>query len=104
MDKATVLQIIEIIVKVVATVLIGYILPKVKGWLSGKIGEQKTSDLESLVLTFVRAAEQMYKTEDPDGTIRNTYVKSELEKAGYIITSEINGMIESAVWGLNNRK
>lgn len=103
MDKATVLQIIEIIIRIVATVLIGYVCPKFKGWLTEKIGEQKAVELESLVLTFVQAAEQMYKTEDPDGTIRNTYVKAELEKAGYIITSEVNSMIESAVWELNNK-
>lgn len=76
------------------------LVPKVKEWLSVYIDNEYMTYFETLIGEFCKAADQLYKADDPTGEIRNNYVKTELEKLGIIITSKINAIIESKVFDL----
>ena len=93
-------QILEIVGKLLGAALVVlavYLTPKIKEWLNEKIGETSTNHIIVLIENFVTAADQLFKSEDPTGEIRNEYVKDQLTKLGYVITDEINSFIESAV-------
>lgn len=96
-------DIIAIAGRLLGAIVVAVILalaPKVKAWLTAKIGATNMAYLETLITSLVKAADQLYKTEDPDGTIRNKYVKDEIQKLGYAITDEINALIEANVFDL----
>lgn len=96
-------QIIKLIGEIVGAVFAGillYVMPKIRAWFVGKIGEQKEAKLWELVSTFCQAAEQMLKAEDPTGEKRKKYVVDQLTKLGYAVTEEINAMIESTVFNI----
>ena len=93
-------EIIAIIGKILAAAvvaLLAYLTPKIKDWLEAKIGSEGTAKVILLIENFVTAADQLYKADDPTGTIRKKYVEDQLKELGYAITDEINSFIESAV-------
>ena len=94
-------QIVDIVVKLAAIILVAYVLPEFKKWLTIKIGEEKAEKLAELIYKFVTAAEQMYKDTDATGEFRKQYVMEQLRKLGYVITDEINAQIESEVFNIN---
>lgn len=77
-----------------------FLCKKVSEWLEAKINKETLAVVENLIDNFVKAAEQLYREDDPTGAIRNTYVKKNLEELGYVITEEINAYIESKVFDL----
>lgn len=98
------MNILEIVVRILGALLacgLIYFIPKINAYLNETLGEEKALKLKRLVMEFVRAAEQLYKEEDPDGTIRKKYVEEQLKSLGYEITEYINGLIESEVLVLN---
>lgn len=74
-----------------------YIEPKLTAWLSAKTGNEKLAILRTTIAEYVRAADQMFKTDDPTGEVRNDYVKEQLVSIGIEITDAIDAYIESAV-------
>lgn len=92
---------IEIAVKIIAVILTGYILPKLRAYLSAKLSAEEWAALVKLITALVEAAEQTLKDEDPSGKHRKAYVVSELKELGYDITDQIDAMIEAAVYGIN---
>lgn len=94
----------EAIGKVLAAMVVAlftYLVPKIKGWLEANTNKATQEALVQIVDSFVKAAEQLYKDSDPDGSIRNSYVKSSLEQIGYEITTEVVALIESSVFRVN---
>lgn len=94
-------QIIDILIKLVAIILIAYVLPELKKWLTNRIGEERAAKLAEYIEKFVKAAEQMYKEVDETGEKRKQYVIDQLRDLGYTITDEINARIESEVFDIN---
>ncbi len=94
-------QIIDIAVKLLAIILVAYVLPEFKKWLAIKIGDEKAAKLAEYIEKFVKAAEQMYKDSDTTGEMRKEYVMEQLRRLGYVITDEINARIESEVFEIN---
>ena len=94
-------QIIDIVVKLLAIILVAYVLPEFKKWLAIKIGDEKAAKLAEYIEKFVKAAEQMYKDSDATGEMRKEYVLEQLRGLGYAITDEINARIESEVFEIN---
>lgn len=94
-------QIVDLVVRLLAIILIAYVLPELKQWLANKIGEEKAAKLAEYIEKFVKAAEQMYKEVDETGEMRKQYVMEQLRKLGYVITDEINARIESEVFDIN---
>lgn len=76
------------------------ILPDVKSWIKLRIDEDTLDGLKKIIVAFVKAADQMYKLDDPTGEIRNKYVKDSLKELSIAITDEVNAYIESAVLDL----
>lgn len=97
-------NIMDIIIRVAATLLalgLGYLSKFLVSWLKGKLSEQNAAKLDLFVDELCAAAEQMYKADDPDGTIRLRYVESMLVQAGYDITDAVRALIESKVFEIN---
>ena len=93
MDYMTIL---EIIVKIVAVIVTGYIIPKLRAYLSAKLTAERMAELDRLVKAFVEAAEQTLD----NGVDKKAYVVKQLQDLGYEITSELDALIEAAVYGL----
>lgn len=97
-------EIMNIIIKVVAMLLalgIGYLGKFLVNWLKSIMDEKDETKLDLFISELVSAAEQMYKQEDPDGSIRLDYVQQMLVNAGYDITDAVQAMIESKVFEIN---
>ncbi len=100
-------EIIDIVIKIVATLLafgLGLLLKQLGSWLKSNLNEKERTMLDRFVSELVAAAEQMYKAEDPDGSIRLSYVESMLVQAGYDITDAVKALIESKVFDINLAK
>lgn len=76
---------------------------KMKAYLEAKMQSIENDDLALLIASFVEAAEQMFKVDDPTGQKRKEYVIAQLKELGYVITSQIDAYIESAVYEINQR-
>lgn len=97
-------EIMNTIIKIVAALLalgIGWAGRYLIGWLKKNMSAKDAEKLELFVSELVEAAEQMYKADDPDGSIRLRYVESMLMQAGYDLTDAIRAMIESNVFHIN---
>ena len=97
-------ELLNVVIKVVATLLafgIAWIGKYLLNLLKGKLNEQNAAKLDLFVAELVAAAEQMYKKDDPDGTVRLGYVQDMLIQAGYEITGAVMALIESKVFSIN---
>lgn len=97
-------EIIDIVIKVVATLLalgLGWLGKYLISWLKTKLNDNQAEKLDLFIAELVAAAEQMYKETDTDGTMRLRYVESMLIQAGYDITNEIKALIEAKVFEVN---
>lgn len=99
-------EIIDIIIKVVATLLAfgaAWLGKYLVSWLKSKLNEKDAAKLDLFITELVAAAEQLYKKSDTDGTMRLNYVESMLIQAGYEITNSVRAMIESKVYEINTK-
>lgn len=97
-------EIIDIIIKLAATLLafgVAWVGKYLVAWLKTNMDEKETIMLDQFIAELVAAAEQMYKNDDPDGSVRLGYVKTMLLEAGYDITDAVKAMIESKVFEIN---
>lgn len=97
-------QILDIIIKIVAALLAlgaGWLGKYLVSWLKTKLNDKQAEKLDLFIAELVAAAEQMYKKDDPDGTVRLGYVQDMLIGAGYEITDAVKALIESKVFGIN---
>lgn len=97
-------QIIDIIIKVLATLLAlgaGWLGKYLINLLKANLDEKNDARLDMFIRELVPAAEQMFKADDPDGTARYGYVVKMLTEAGYEITDAIKALIESKVFDIN---
>lgn len=78
-----------------------YCLTQISKRLKAEIEEGEANEFEELLYMFVRAAEQMFKKDDPTGDKRKAYVVERLCELGVKITEEVNALIEAAVFDLN---
>lgn len=96
-------QIIDIIIKLLAAVLVyaGICLAKKAcDFIKSKMSAEDAAKLDLFITELTEAADQMLKKDDPDGTMRYDYVVDMLIDAGYEITEIIKAKIESAVFRL----
>lgn len=80
-----------------------YLMPKVRAWLEARTSKDTQDTLKILIESFVRAAEQLLKERDEDGTMRMNYVQDKLREIGIEVTSDVVSMIEASVWEVNNQ-
>lgn len=96
--------IMDIIIKIAATLLAlgaGYLGKLLVGFLKGKLNDRDAAKLDLFIAELTAAAEQMYKKDDPDGSIRLRYVENMLKQAGYELTDAVKALIESKVFEIN---
>lgn len=86
--------------------LLLYFRPKLNEWLEARTGKDHYDQLMQLVTSFARAAEQLYRDQDPSGQKRQQFVQGQLRALGVEVTEAVINMIEGAVWEINteNRK
>lgn len=97
-------EIIKLIIQIlvgIAALAVTYIMPKIRAWITEKIGAENMAKLDGYITEFVAAAEQMLKADDPTGEKRLQYVIDQLTKLGYTVTDEIRAAIESKVFEIN---
>ena len=96
-------QIIDILVRigVLLLIYIGILLSgKIRSLLDAKLTDGQKQALDTAIDVFTKAADQMFKNEDPDGSLRLDYVQTQLIEAGYDLTDEVRAMIEAHVHDL----
>ena len=76
------------------------LVPALRIWLEERIGSEGVAAVERIVAVLVKSADQLFKDVDPDGTVRNRYVKQELEQLEIAVSGHVNAMIEAAVLDL----
>ena len=94
-----------IVVRVAAALLVGalvWLVYKLKEFVSSKIKDIEDKKLRDLVETFVDAAEQLLKDEDPTGEKRKEYVVNQLHLLEIEVNGLVNAMIEEEVFRLNS--
>lgn len=101
MDKQ---MIIDIAAKLIVGLFALYILPKLRELAAAKLDAQQMDDLEKIVHALVRAAEQTLRDGDPTGAKRKAYVCEQLQALNYEVNSEVDALIEAAVYGLPHGK
>ena len=97
--------IIELIGKIIGAAFVGlafFALKKIKEYIEVQKQSIQNKDLLLLIDSFVEAAEQMFKADDPTGSKRKSYVEEQLIALGYAINNQIDAYIEAAVYELNH--
>ncbi len=97
-------QIIDIIIKIVATLLLagaGWLGKYVITYLKNNLDEKNIVFLDTFIAELVAAAEQLYAEVDEDGSIRREYVWNMLIEAGYELTEAVKAMVEAKVYDIN---
>ena len=97
-------QILDIIIKLFAALLAhgaGWLGRYLVNWLKTKLNDKQAEKLDMFIAELVAAAEQMYKKDDPDGSVRLNYVQDMLIEAGYELTDAVLALIESKVFSIN---
>lgn len=97
----TIIEIVGKLLGFIVVAVIAYLAPQISEWLTSKIGESNTNELKAYVRSFVRAADQLLKEEDPTGEKRNEYVLEHLRLVGIEITEAVISMIEGEVFDVN---
>ena len=97
-------NIYEIIGNLLAAFLVGLLaclVPKARAWFETRITKDTQERIHQLVVSFTRAAEQLYHDTDPDGEKRRNFVLEQLRLLGVEITEAVLNMIEGSVWEIN---
>ncbi len=97
-------QIIDIIVKIVATILLagaGWLGNYIITYLRSNLDAKEVEFLDTFIAELVAAAEQLYAESDTTGRIRREYVQKMLMESGYEITEAVMAMIEAKVYDIN---
>lgn len=95
----------EIVGKILAAAVVGIVAilaPKVVKWMNTNMWATSNKNIQTLVKSFVEAAEQLFHDDDPTGEKRNQFVRDQLAELGIEVTQVIINMIEGAVWEVNN--
>lgn len=91
----------DTLLKLAATALglgLGYLAKMAVPYITKFFEDKKRKDL---VNRLVKAAEQMFYSEDPDGSVRRGYVMDMLMEAGYELTDILRAEIEAKVFDVN---
>lgn len=98
-------QIILAIITLLGSILTGFLVPWLKAKIEGensKLSENQAALLKLAIQTAVRAAEQLYNSDE--GEKKKSYVLALLESQGYKVnTSAIDAQIEAAVLELHRQ-
>lgn len=99
MNVINITPIVEAVVTLICVIASMFVIP----FLKTKCDVENIIKIESIVVTCVRAAEQIGKTLGLDGQAKKEMVVSWLESKGIVFDEDINAFIEKAVYDMNNQ-
>jgi hypothetical protein len=98
-------MVMEKLIEVAAFILlVALIILAKRGFIYLKtlLTKEEAEELDAFVEELVGAADQLYKKDDPDGSIRLDYVYQMLIEAGHELTSALRAKIENKVLKLGH--
>lgn len=104
MDKMDITPILELVIKLVFTLVTLFLIPKIKELLAAKVSESDQKKLIRWVELAVQAAEEAEHSGLIDKKAKYQYAKSFLEERGVTFDADtMQALIDSAVWDLFNQ-
>ena len=94
--------IIDLAIEIIVVLMAGFVLPKLREYLSAKLSAEEYAAMVKLITALVEAAEQTLKEDDPTGQLRKNYVVTQLRALNYEMTEQVDALIEAAVYGVNH--
>ena len=104
MDKMDITPILELIIKLVFTLVTLFLIPKIKDFLAAKVSESDQKKIIRWVELAVQAAEEAERAGLIDKKAKYQYAKSFLEDRGVTFDADtMQALIDSTVWELFNQ-
>ncbi|HBJ19138.1 MAG TPA: hypothetical protein DDY70_05315 [Clostridiales bacterium] len=104
MDKMDITPILELIIKLVFTLVTLFLIPKIKDFLAAKVSESDQKKIIRWVELAVLAAEEAERSGLIDKKAKYQYAKSFLEARGVTFDADtMQALIDSTVWELFNQ-
>ena len=104
MDKMDITPILELIIKLVFTLVTLFLIPKIKDFLAAKVSESDQKKIIRWVELAVQAAEEAERAGLIDKKAKYQYAKSFLEDRGVTFNADtMQALIDSTVWELFNQ-
>lgn len=104
MDKMDITPILELVIKLVFTLITIFLIPKIKKLLAAKVAESDQKKLLRWVELAVQAAEEAARSGLIDKKAKYQYAKDFLEKRGVTFDADaMQALIDSTVWELFNQ-
>lgn len=104
MDKMDITPILELVVKLVFTLITIFLIPKIKKLLAAKVSESDQKKLIRWAEIAAQAAEEAARSGLIDKKAKYNYAKDFLEARGITFDADtMEALINSTVWELFNR-
>ncbi len=104
MDKMDITPILELVVKLIFTLITIFLVPKLKELISTKVAESDQKKIIRWVELAVQAAEEAERAGLIDKKAKYTYALAFLEKRGVTFDADtMQALIDSTVWELFNQ-
>lgn len=104
MDKTNITPILELVVKLIFTLITIFLVPKLKELISTKVAESDQKKIIRWVELAVQAAEEAARSGLIDKKAKYQYAKDFLEKRGVTFDADaMQALIDSTVWELFNQ-
>ena len=104
MDKMDITPILELVIKLVFTLITIFLIPKIEKLLAAKVSESDQKKLIRWLELAVQAAEEAARSGLIDKKAKYQYAKDFLEKRGVTLDADaMQALIDSTVWELFNQ-
>lgn len=104
MDKMDITPILELVVKLIFTLIMIFLVPKLKELISTKVAESDQKKIIRWVELAVQAAEEAERSGLIDKKAKYQYAKDFLEKRGVTFDADtMQALIDSTCWELFNQ-
>ena len=104
MDKMDITPILELIIRLIFTLITLFLIPKITDFLKTKMSESDQKKLLRWVELAVQAAEEAEHSGLIDKKAKYQYAKNFLEARGVTLDADtMQALIDSAVWDLINQ-
>ena len=104
MDKMDITPILELVIKLVFTLVTIFLIPKIQDFLKAKVSESDQKKIIRWAELAVQAAEEAERAGLINKKAKYQYAKDFLEKRGVTFDADtMQALIDSAVWDLFNQ-
>ncbi len=104
MDKMDITPILELVIKLVFTLVTVFLIPRIKDFLAAKVSESDQKKIIRWAELAVQAAEEAERAGLIDKKAKYDYAKEFLEARGVTFDADaMQALIDSVVWDLFNQ-